>query len=58
MAMPVAEMEMMRTRGDAGGKCTQNRVCRSGSIGRHPGRTLDSLEKGIEVRKQLGRHGL
>lgn len=46
MAMPVAEMEMMRIREDVGGKCTQNRICRHGSIGRHLDRTLGSTGKG------------
>lgn len=46
MAMPVAEMKRMRTREDVGGKCTQNRICRSGSVGRHLDRTLDSTGKG------------
>ena len=44
--MPVAEMKRMRTREDVGGKCTQDRICRSGSVGRHLDRTLDSTGKG------------
>ena len=55
MAMPVAEMEMMRIREDEGGKCTQNRICRSGRIGRHLDRTLGSTGKGNSGDEGVGK---
>lgn len=58
MAMPVAEMEMMRIREDVGGKCTKTEFVDTAVLVDIWIEPWAQLERGIEVMKELGRHGL
>ena len=55
MVTPIAKMRKKRIREGGGGKHTQNRIYRGGSIGRHLDTTLNSIGKSSRDDEGIGK---